>query len=262
MSTGPDRWRSGLRLVGTLARLAVADARQRRLAAALRTVVLPVPARDEAPWVDRIEQRRAALEASTRRVGTHLPGQEARPMPVGEVARQVTKRPRWGLTLLRLVRTVGARTCIEVGASVGLSGAYLAAGLSLSGGGRLVTLEGATDIAATARETFRELGLSELVEVREGRFPRTLPGVLTETAPVDLVFVDGHHDPGATLEYFEAIRGALHPGGVIVFDDIRWSPPMAGAWRQIATTSPHSVVADLGSVGLWCAPEADADGRG
>lgn len=254
MSGAPGRWRTGIGLTATLARLTLGDARERRLAAALRTLVLPVPRRDETPWVRSIEARRRELESSTRRVGTHLPGQDPRHMTLGEVTRRVTKRRRWGLTLLRLVRLLAARRCVEVGSSVGLSGAYLAAGLAMTGGGRLVTLEGARDIAGTARETFGALGLAELVTVHQGRFPQTLPAVLDEVGPVDLVFVDGDHDPDATLEYFAAVRGALRPGGIAVFDDIRWSAPMTRAWEEIEATTPRGVVADLGSVGLWSAP--------
>jgi predicted O-methyltransferase YrrM len=137
-----------------------------------------------------------------------------------------------------------------MGTCVGISAAYQAAALELNGAGKLLTLEGAPAVAALARQNLSQLGLQHRAEVREGRFQDVLAEAAHVRAPLDLVFVDGHHDGDATLAYFKQLQPHLSPGGVIVFDDIAWSPGMRRAWERIAGDEIVSLAADLGEVGL------------
>lgn len=163
-----------------------------------------------------------------------------------------SKPRRWALLLFHLVREMRPAVCVELGTCVGISGAYQAAALRLNSGGRLITMEGAAPLAELATANFATLGLDN-AQVVPGRFQETLDTVLVENAPVDFVFIDGHHDEQATLRYFEQIRPHLSPGAVLLFDDIAWSPGMARAWDTLAT-SPHVEVAlSLGVVGLCVA---------
>lgn len=139
-----------------------------------------------------------------------------------------------------------------MGTCVGISAAYQATALRLNGGGRLFTLEGASPLARIATRTLSELGLDQ-VTVVQGRFQDTLETVLRENAPVDVVFVDGHHDEQATLRHFEQVRPHLSAGALLVFDDIRWSGGMARAWRAVAESPDTALAVDLGSLGLCVA---------
>lgn len=160
-----------------------------------------------------------------------------------------SKPQRWAMLLFHLVRELRPEVCVEMGTCVGISAAYQAAALQLNGRGRLITLEGAAPLAHLATGTVSELGL-DAVTIVEGRFQDTLERVMQENAPVDFIFVDGHHDEQATLGYFDQVRPHLSTGALLVFDDIRWSPGMTRAWRAIST-SPHTALAvDLGAVGL------------
>lgn len=224
------------------------------------------PAGHERGWVERIEARRAALVASKevvrftdfgaggpdvmRSAGEMDQGVTAA-STVGAICRSASKPPEWCLLLLRMVRELRPQTCLELGSCVGLSAAYQAAGLVLCGNtGRLVTLEGATPLAAVARETIEELGLAERAEVRLGRFQDTLDDALRDLETVDLAFIDGHHDEDATVAYFNEIAPYMARDGVVIFDDINWSPGMRRAWHTIVTDSRTGESVDMGGVGL------------
>jgi predicted O-methyltransferase YrrM len=211
------------------------------LARAAGAVYLPLRGEDR-HWAKRIEDRRQQLLASTELLdekGT-----------VGEVTRNASKQPWWCRVLLRLVRETGARSVLEMGTAVGISGSYLAAGVRLNGGGRLITLDGMPGRSAIARAGLQELGLDDIADPWTGRFEDTFKTALTDLAPVDLVYVDGDHQEAPTIEYYEASLPHLSPGAVVVFDDIRWSDGMVRAWRHIARMPATRVAADLSHIGI------------
>lgn len=218
----------------------------RRLADGLDGVAARRPGRDAKRWFARIEAERAHLVASEEPL-TQKGGKVE--STVGQVAKRASISPEHAWTLWQLTRRSKSRRVLEMGTCVGVSGSYLAAAAGDGrGGGMLRTLEGHEDRAEVARETFRRLELTD-VEVVVGTFRRTLPGALDDE-PFDLVFVDGHHDGDATLEYVDLIRAASRPGTVLVLDDITWSDSMAAAWTEVQRRLAASAHADLGRVGV------------
>jgi predicted O-methyltransferase YrrM len=201
---------------------------------------------DERAVIEDIEAARARLEASNEPIetvdygagpdGARTIEEMARGVPVtrnlGELCRTSSKPPEAARLLFRLVRERQPERCLELGTCLGISAAYQAAALDLNGRGSLTTLEGAPALGERARTLLDELGLGSRVEIRVGRFVDLLPDVL-QGVRLDLAFVDGHHDEGATLDYFQQIAPAMNGGGVLVFDDIGWSDGMARAWRTI-----------------------------
>lgn len=230
-----------------------------------------------APWADLAEPVAGALESAARRRSDDeararfrrieaerrrlrssplaLSGGSGTTSTLGAVTRRASVPRRWAPLLFHLVRALDAHRCLEIGTGVGVSGAYLTAAMP-PGGGRLVSLEGHGDRADVARDSWRRLGL-EGAEVVVGRFHRTLPGVLAGPA-YDLVFVDGHHDGRATLDYVDRIRRAAVPGTLLVLDDIDWSRDMRQAWSRLCARLTGSVTSDLGRMGLIRLGSADA----
>lgn len=229
---------------------------------------------EERRWVDRIEELRRRLSSSTEELtlvdfGAVSPeedrseGEMARGVEVtrtvGEICRSASKPPRWAFLLLKLVRELRPKSCVELGTSLGISTAYQSAALELNQHGRLVSLEGAEPVAARARENLEGLGLAR-AQIVTGRFQDTLDGVLRDQAPVDYAFVDGHHDRDATLAYFEQFVPALAPNALLVFDDISWSKGMKEAWEKIRTDPRIGLSVDLFKVGI-CAFGSAGDGK-
>lgn len=167
---------------------------------------------------------------------------------IGQVCALTSRTERTALLLLRLIRELRPRTCIELGTSVGISACYQAAALKMNGTGNLITLEGAGSVASVAAQNFACLGLDN-VEVIRGRFQDTLPEVLHSHPAVDYAFIDGHHDEAATIKYFNAFLPSLAGSAVMVFNDIQWSAGMNRAWNAIQRHGSVRVSVDLGSIG-------------
>src|SRR5690606_8661506 len=99
-------------------------------------------------------------------------------------------------------------------------------------GARLVTIEGAPEIAAIAEENIRLCGAGN-VNVMTGNFDDLLPGVISSLERIDFAFIDGNHQEQPTIRYFEQLLPAIHNDAVIIFDDIYWSPGIESAWKTI-----------------------------
>lgn len=226
----------------------------RAVAAAVTATALDDLEPGERGWVTAVESLRAALDGSHEPISIALPNARGieKHAPLGEVCRLRSKKPRWALFLLVLTRRLRPERVLELGTCLGISASYLAAGLDLNGMGRLVTLEGAGALADRSGRNLRALGLRN-TEVVPGLFRHTLPGVLDRHHPVDLAFVDGHHDEHATLEYFDLVVPALADHAVVVFDDIRWSDGMARAWEAVQGHPRVHVAVDLDRVGVCVA---------
>ena len=211
----------------------------------------PRPLRaDEAQYIERIEAERASLERSTNQVelidywartpDSRLSTEEMAAgtlvrRVIGEVCRTSSKPPAAARVLFDLIRERAPATCLELGTCVGISAAYEAAALELNGRGMLFTIEGAEPLAAQARALLARVGLDHRVEFRVGRFADVLPRLLDEHV-FDYVFIDGHHDERATVQYFEAILPRTRSGTALVFDDIDWSDGMRRAWKTIRSS--------------------------
>lgn len=241
------------------------DPAARAVGAAARAALLGDLEAGGGEWGRRIERLRAELEGSEETVevvdyGAGTPDADrsrtemsnglVTSQTVGEVCRSSSTPPLWGRFLFALVRELRPRACLEMGTCIGVSAAYHAAALRLNGSGHLVTLEGAGSLAGIARQTLARLGLESVAEVREGRFADTLSGAIEVHGPFGLVFVDGHHDGRATLDYCAAVSPALGPDGLVVFDDIDWSPGMASAWSAISSAPNVRLAVDMGPVGV------------
>jgi predicted O-methyltransferase YrrM len=145
---------------------------------------------------------------------------------------RASKDDFWGTLLFMLVREFKPVHALELGTNLGVSAAYQAAAMEMNHSGELVTLEGAPALAERAESNLASLGLERATVVR-GRFKETLDEVCETHGPFDMVFIDGHHDRDATIEYFEKILPFAQPRSVFVFDDIEWSEGMKEAWDTV-----------------------------
>jgi predicted O-methyltransferase YrrM len=219
---------------------------------------------NELAVVDRIEQVRAQLLADTSEVeivaygaGSPEALRSTAEMASGVITHRTVagiceravSKPSKALGLFTVVRALRPGKVVELGTSLGISGSYLAGALSLNGHGRLFTFEGAPAIAAIAQRNLEHLGLSGCTTVVVGRFQDTLDQAMADSDPVDLVYIDGHHDRTATIEYVNHFAGLGRSGTVLVLDDIRWSAPMLEAWKTVSADARVAVALDMGRIG-------------
>jgi predicted O-methyltransferase YrrM len=140
---------------------------------------------------------------------------EARCVALGLPPISVT--PAMGRLLMILARLAGARRVLEIGTLGGYSTAWLAE--ALMPGGCVLTIEIDPVRAEAARETFRQAGISDRVEVRCGTGEAELCRLIEAKAePFDLVFVDA--DKESSAAYFDLALGLTRVGGLIVIDNV------------------------------------------
>ncbi len=198
-----------------------------------------------------IEALRSDLLASDQTIRVNDLGAGSRVMDlplrrVADIARTALKPARQAELLFRLARYFDPRNVLELGTSFGLTTLYLAQGAE---NGTVHTIEGCPQIYRIAQHHF-ELLRQNNIEAALGSFQRRLPEILPHCDPLDLVFIDGHHAKGPTLEYFELCLSASHDGTVFVFDDIHWSRGMEEAWTAVGSHPRITVTVDLFNMGI------------
>lgn len=145
--------------------------------------------------------------------------------------------------LNRLIPYFKIKTALELGTSVGISTAALAAGNNT----KITTLEGCTNTASVAKEYFDDFNLQN-IDLQVGEFQMKLNQLLkkktAKNEKIDLIFFDGNHQKNSTLAYFKKLLPLTHNESVFIFDDIHWSREMEEAWEEIATHPQVTVSID------------------
>ena len=176
-------------------------------------------------------------------------------MIVGAASAMLSLPPAWCALLMRLVRELEPRSCLELGTGAGISTAYQAAALALNGSGTLQTLEGSPDWARRAGANLSALGLDD-VGIVVGTITETLPAAVERGRPIDFAYIDAEHETEPAVAQFERILPGLSPGAVLVFDDVDWSQ-MRAAYERIRRHPRVAAAVGVGRLGL-----AVVDGHG
>ena len=122
-----------------------------------------------------------------------------------------------GRLLYSLIRAARPALVVEFGMSFGISTLHLAAAVRDNGVGRVVTTEMSAHKIATARKTFAETGLDDLITVLEGDALETLPAELAADEGVGFVLLDGWKT--LYLPVLHLLEPRLVPGTLVVGDD-------------------------------------------
>ena len=203
---------------------------------------------------------------------------------VSEIAKTAGISSKRARLLNRLVRYLEVDSSLELGTSLGLGTAAMAAGNNV----KITTIEGCPETAAVAKEKFETFGFdniqlkvgkfeeslvdgkiqnskfkiqdSSLTDNRELRTDNSQPikvnrqqatGNRESTTPnYDLIYIDGNHQKEATLSYFEKLLPTVHNDSVMILDDIHWSKGMEEAWQEIKEHPQVRVTIDTFQWGL------------
>ena len=171
---------------------------------------------------------------------------------VMDIVHRSAKPRRLGRLLFRVARHYRPGVIVELGTSLGLSTAYLAAGaekrVGRAGGSRLYSIEGSASLAEAAGDNLRSLGLD--AHIITGNFDEELGPLLREVGKVDLAFIDGNHRYEPTMQYFEHLFASASASSVLIFDDIHWSGEMERAWEDIRSDARVMMTVDLFFLGF------------
>ncbi|HXA18356.1 MAG TPA: class I SAM-dependent methyltransferase [Thermoanaerobaculia bacterium] len=170
-------------------------------------------------------------------------------IPAHRLANVFSVPRHWGLFLHLCADAIAARAILEVGACLGISGAYLA---SAGQRARFITIEGSPALAPIAEATLA--AVTDRAEVIRAPFDTGLDEALArfarEQLPIDIAFIDGHHEEAATLHYVETVIPQLSRKAVVILDDIHLTPGMARAWQRLTRTPGIAAAVDVGRFGL------------
>lgn len=148
---------------------------------------------------------------------------------IAQIAASALKPPQWGQLLFRTAAYFQPQTIIELGTSLGLTTAYLAAANNAA---TVYTIEGNPYVQQQATQNFQSLQLNNIQSVT-GSFDEQLPLLLKDTSTVDLAYIDGNHRRDPTLHYFHQLLQKKGNDSIFIFDDIHWSAEMEEAWDGI-----------------------------
>jgi predicted O-methyltransferase YrrM len=165
---------------------------------------------------------------------------------VQQIAQSSLKPRKYSQLLFKIVNHYQPQQILELGTSLGITTAYMAAAAPQS---KLITMEGASEVAAMAKQTFQQIEGAPITLV-EGDFNHTLSHTLANLASVDLAFLDGNHQYQPTIHYFQQILEKCTENSMVVLDDIHWSVEMEQAWHTVQQHPQVTASIDLFFIGI------------
>jgi predicted O-methyltransferase YrrM len=195
-------------------------------------------ARRDFPFAKRIEER-----AEQTQVLGSKPLWDGYGKKQNRTSDQVRTPSTYGQFYANLVETRQPKAIVEFGTAFGVSGMFWLAGLEMAGGGTLYTFE-PNDIWSEIAEKNLAAISSRFVLTR-GTFEDHAASVLTPGS-VGVAFVDAIHTPEFVLAQYNILRNYMEPGGLILFDDIAFSPALSECWQGIAQGDDIEASASLG----------------
>lgn len=165
---------------------------------------------------------------------------------VSSIAKNAVKSKKYSQLLFRMVKYYQPHSILELGTSLGITTAYLS---SANPDAKLISMEGAKEVAEVAKNNFRTLELQN-PELVEGNFNDTLSVVVRSLSAIDFAFIDGNHRQEPTESYFQELLLKTDDNSILVFDDIHWSAEMEAAWKNIKNHSSVTCSIDLFFIGI------------
>jgi predicted O-methyltransferase YrrM len=128
--------------------------------------------------------------------------------------------PEQGQFLHLLTKATGARNTLEVGVFMGYSSTWVA--LALPPGGKVIACDVSEEYTRRARQTWREAGVEDRIELRLGPALETLDGMIAGggAGAFDFAFIDA--DKGNYAHYYERALTLVRRGGLIAIDNVLW----------------------------------------
>lgn len=123
-----------------------------------------------------------------------------------------------GQLMRQIVSISGAIAILELGTFTGYSAICLAS--AMKEGGHLDTLEINDELEDLILEGFEKAGLSDCIALHIGDCKETLKRLKEEGRMYDLVYMDANKRE--YCEYYELIFDMVHPGGLILADNVLW----------------------------------------
>lgn len=155
-----------------------------------------------------------------------------------------TSKGKYGVLLYKITKFYKPKNILELGTSLGVGSFHFSKANSDS---QIITLEGCPEIYKVALENLQKSNCLNVKCINS-----TFINFLKENTgeKFDLIFVDGHHDGEALINYLEHLKHYSHNDTIFILDDIRWSDSMLSAWNKIIQSSEYNLTIDLFRMGI------------
>ncbi len=194
-------------------------------------------------WRDKLFEDKTELNVKEFGAGSRV-SKSKLVRDIAETAVSSQNQSEW---LFGLANYFKAKTIVELGTSVGVSTAYLAAASKTSW---VYTFEGNEELIEIATEGWQKLKIRN-VEAVVGDIDIQLPKFLGALkTKIDLVYLDANHTYEATINYFNQLKPFLDSDSMVIVDDIHWSEGMEKAWFELKNDEQVSISIDLFYKGL------------
>ena len=133
--------------------------------------------------------------------------------------------PEQGQFMAMLIKLLAARRTLEIGVFTGYS--TLAVALALPDDGHIVACDTNREYTDAARGYWERAGIAHKIQLRLAPARETLDALIAEgqAGTFDFAFIDA--DKESYDVYYEHCLQLLHPGGLIVIDNVLWSGRVA-----------------------------------
>jgi predicted O-methyltransferase YrrM len=165
---------------------------------------------------------------------------------VSKLVKRASVTEKQGALLFRICRWYRPELVVEFGTGLGISTGYLAAG---TGGAGILTIEGCPEKHAYAVGHFPD-HFSDRVGFYLGNFEDHLEMMVSRAGERTIVFIDGDHRYGPTIEKVNRFLNKGLTEIMFVLDDIYWSDEMESAWMQCCDNPRIDVSIDLFRSGI------------
>jgi predicted O-methyltransferase YrrM len=189
----------------------------------------------------KLKRNNSTIEITDYGAGSRRMGNTRK---LGTIYRTNTSKGKFGKTLFQLMQFYQLETALELGTSLGIGSVCMATGNEKAA---ITTIEGCPNINTIANENFQALEIDNINSLK-GTFSSVIPSL--PKLKYDLIFIDGHHDGEALLNYVEELLPHAHDDTFFLLDDIRWSASMKSAWEQLKADERFHVSIDLFRMGM------------
>jgi predicted O-methyltransferase YrrM len=173
-------------------------------------------------------------------VGSHKLGNQR---SIQQIFKISSSKGHYGKILYQLNKYFQPKKILEFGTSLGIGTLHFHLGNPES---QITTVEACPETLNFTREFLKDKVTN--VNYIESTFNDFLNQISMEK--YDLIFVDGHHDGKATIEYMQSLEKHSHNDTIFILDDIRWSDDMFEAWNELRSSNKYNVSIDLFRMGM------------
>ncbi len=163
---------------------------------------------------------------------------------ISSIFRTSSSKGKFSLLLYRIAHYYKPKNTLEFGTSLGIGSIHLSKGNEQ---GVITTVEACENTRFYAKNNLKKMEINN-VESILSTFENFID--IYKGEKFDLVFIDGHHDGIALLQYLEKLKPLTHNDTLIILDDIRWSSSMLGSWKTIINDPFYHVSIDLFRMGI------------